>query len=239
MSGEYDIEIVLVARDQEALGRFVQDRLAGVAGIRRLTPSLRLEVYKFQTGLGPIVARDGGKLDIPAGGPLDALDAGVIRELWHDPRATNQAIAKRLRSSESTVRTRIADLRARGVLRITAIGNLSLGQDRILAFVGLELDGRTRSAVAKELARMAEVRFVSSVLGRDDLVAIVLASSPAELSRIAQERIAALPGVRAVRTSHALSFVKYDYRWALIRPAAQGRPSPPLASSTAPLTAEA
>ena len=50
MSGEYDIEIVLVARDQEALGRFVQDQLAGIAGIRRLTPSLRLEVYKFQTG---------------------------------------------------------------------------------------------------------------------------------------------------------------------------------------------
>lgn len=239
MSGEYDIEILVVARDQPALGRFVQERLGHIAGIRRLAPSLRLEVYKNQTGLGPIVASDGGELDVPSNGPLDPLAMGVIRQLWHDPRATNQAIAKRLRTSESTVRTRIADLRRRGVLRITAIGNLSLGQDGLLAFVGVELDGRARSAVARELARMNEVRFVASVLGRFDLFAIVLAASPAELSRVVHERVAALAGVRAVRTAHALSFAKYDYRWALIRAAVQGRPSPPLASSTAPLTAEA
>jgi DNA-binding Lrp family transcriptional regulator len=239
MSGEYDIEIVLVARDQEALARFVQDRLGRVAGIRRLAPALRLEVFKFQSGLGPIVAGHGGALDFPEGSPLDALEIGVLRQLWIDPRATNQAIAKKLRTSESTVRTRIADLRARGVLRITAIGELPLDRGRLLAFVGVELDGRSRAAVARELTRMGEVRFVSAVLGRFDLLAIVLAENASELSRLVHDRIAALAGVRTVRTAHALQFAKYDYRWASIRATPQGRPSPPLASSTAPLTADA
>jgi len=239
MSGEYDIEIVLVARDQAALGRFVQDQLGRVAGIRRLAPSLRLEVFKFQSGLGPIVASQRGGLDLPDDGPLDALAVGVIRQLWIDPRATNHAIARKLHTSESTVRARIAELRTRGILRITAIGNLPQAPGQVLAFVGVEIDGRSRTAVARELARMGEVRFVSAVLGRFDLLAIVLAGSAAELSRLAQERIAAVSGVRAVRTAHALSFAKYDYRWALIRATGQGKPSPPFASSTAPLTAEA
>jgi DNA-binding Lrp family transcriptional regulator len=229
MSGEYDIEIVLVARDQASLGRFVQDQLGRVAGIRRLATSLRLEVFKFQSGLGPIVASQRGGLDLPDHGPLDTLAAGVIRQLWIDPRATNNGIARNLQTSESTVRARIADLRARGILRITAIGNMPLGAAQVLAFVGVELDGRSRTAVARELARMSEVRFISAVLGRFDLLAIVLTTDAAALSRLAHERITAVSGVRAVRTAHALSFAKYDYRWGLIRGRGDGRSSPPIA----------
>jgi Lrp/AsnC family transcriptional regulator for asnA, asnC and gidA len=239
MSGEYDIEIVLVAQDQDALGRFVQDQLGRIAGIRRLAPSLRLEVFKFQSGLGPIVASHGGALEFPESSSLDALAIAIIRQLWQDPRATNQAIAKKLRSSESTVRARIAELRARGVLRITAIGNLQVGHGQLLAFVGVELDGRPHAAVAHDLCRMSEVRFAAAVLGRCDILAMVLAESSDELSRLVHERIAGLSGVRTVRSAQALRFAKYDYRWALIRASPQGRPSPPLASSTAPLTADA
>ena len=169
----------------------MQDQLGRVAGIRRLAPSPRLEVFKFQSGLGPIVASQRGGLDLPDDGPLDALAVGAIRQLWIDLRATNHAIARKLHTSESTVRARIGNSRARHPAH-HCVGNMPLGAGQVLAFVGIELDGRSRTAVARELARISEVRFVSSVLGRFDLLAIVLAGDAAKLSRLAHERVAAL-----------------------------------------------
>jgi DNA-binding Lrp family transcriptional regulator len=239
VSGPYEIEIVLVARDQDTLARFVQVELRRVSGVRALAPSLRLEVFKFETGLGPFVEVASATLDLPDDSGLDALERGVIHALWDDPRATNQAIAERLATSESTVRARIAALRVRGVLWITAQSDLRIGAGRLLAFVEIDLGDVPHADVARDLCRMPEVRFVSAVLGRCDLLAMVLAADAGELSQLVHERIARLRGVRAARCAPALRFVKYDRRWALIRPMPHGSPSPPFASSTAPLTADA
>jgi len=46
--GAQDIEILVVTRDQAALGVLVGERLAAVPGVRRLTPALALDVLKNQ-----------------------------------------------------------------------------------------------------------------------------------------------------------------------------------------------
>jgi len=46
--GTHDIEILVVAKDQEALAHLLSVQLAGIAGIRRLTPALAVDVLKNQ-----------------------------------------------------------------------------------------------------------------------------------------------------------------------------------------------
>ncbi len=46
--GAQDIEILVVARDQAHLNELISTRLGGIAGVRRLTPALALDVLKNQ-----------------------------------------------------------------------------------------------------------------------------------------------------------------------------------------------
>lgn len=46
--GTHDIEILVVAKDQDALANLLWVQLAGIAGIRRLTPALAVDVLKNQ-----------------------------------------------------------------------------------------------------------------------------------------------------------------------------------------------
>ena len=46
--GTHDVEVLLVAEDQEALNRLLNRILSTVPGIRRLTPSLAMDVLKNQ-----------------------------------------------------------------------------------------------------------------------------------------------------------------------------------------------
>ena len=46
--GTHDVEILVVAQDQSALDELINRRLAGVPGVRRLTPALAVDVLKNQ-----------------------------------------------------------------------------------------------------------------------------------------------------------------------------------------------
>ena len=46
--GAQDLEILMVAEDQDALHRLLQERIATMPGVRRLTPSLAVNVLKNQ-----------------------------------------------------------------------------------------------------------------------------------------------------------------------------------------------
>ncbi|WP_241505881.1 Lrp/AsnC family transcriptional regulator [Parahaliea mediterranea] len=52
--GTHDIEALVVAEDQAALHRLLSDRLAALPGVRRLTPSLAVNVLKNQPDWVPL-----------------------------------------------------------------------------------------------------------------------------------------------------------------------------------------
>jgi len=214
MSGGSDIEIVVVARNPSALAMFVESALHRIAGIESLSPSLRLRVLKVEAGLAPLVAPSGEALTFPADSPLDETARGIVEQLWSHPQATNQDIARRLGSSETTVRGRIADLRARRALRITAINNLRVGDDLVFAAVGVSVEPGHVEHVAERICELSEVRFAATVLGRFHLLTMVVAHTPAELSALTHATIGRVRGVARVEAAQALRFVKHDYRWA-------------------------
>src|SRR6056300_1606323 len=142
---------------------------------------------------------------------LDQTDRKIIQLLGADARMSNNQMAKVIGVTEGTVRNRIQKL-----IKISVINNINRMENPSLAFVGLDVETRAKDSVAKALSKMKEVRFVSSLIGRHDLMAFVLAEDVTKLSKVLYEEISSLPGVRFSESSIGLKYYKYDYRWARI-----------------------
>ncbi len=49
VSGEFDLEVLLLSKDHETLRDFVSTHLSSIEGIERLSPALGLELFKFES----------------------------------------------------------------------------------------------------------------------------------------------------------------------------------------------
>ncbi len=215
MIGQYDIEILVAVENHASLATFVKQELAAISGIRSCHPSLVLDVMKYETGSGPVSAGRPA-LEIPTGAAIDEVDRRIIERLWENARDTNENIALTLGLSESTVRMRINQLRARNIIHTTAIRNMAIGTDAIFVMLGLEVAGGAYEAVAEALSVMRQVHFVATVLGRHEMMAQLLVRNTSELSDLLNGAIASIPGIRSVTCAQALKIVKFDYRWTIL-----------------------
>jgi DNA-binding Lrp family transcriptional regulator len=215
MAGQYDIEMLVAAENHAALSRVVKDGISRVPGIRTLYPSLVLDVLKYRTGVG---VPDSGwpTIGLPERSAFDAVDQAIVTRLWENARATNAVIAASLGLAESTVRTRISQMRRRNLVRITAMRHTEIGGETIVGFVGISLIDGVRDSVLAVLLAMPHVTFVANVLGRFDVLAQVVAQDVRSLTA-ALTTICDIPGVRTASCAQALSLVKYDWRWTMLR----------------------
>jgi len=144
---------------------------------------------------------------------IDNIDSKIIALLGKDARMPNNKIAKAINVSEGTVRNRIAKLLKKNIINISLIRNVNQMDNPGIAFVGLDVEASLKDKIAMQLSKMAEVRFVSSLMGRHDLMAFVLADNATELSHILYQKIASLEGVQFTESSIGLKYFKYDYKW--------------------------
>jgi DNA-binding Lrp family transcriptional regulator len=49
VSGEFDLEVLILSADHESLREFVSTRVSSIRGIESLTPALGLELFKFES----------------------------------------------------------------------------------------------------------------------------------------------------------------------------------------------
>ena len=147
---------------------------------------------------------------------LDQTDKKIIQLLGADARMSNNSMAKAIAVTEGTVRNRIQKLIKNKIIKISVINNINRMENPAVAFIGLDVETRSKDSVAKALSKMKEVRFVSTLIGRHDLMAFVLAKDINILSEVLYEDISSLPGVRFSESSIGLKYYKYDYRWARI-----------------------
>ncbi len=68
-------------------------------------------------------------------------------------------MAKVIGVTEGTVRNRIQKLIQNKVIKISVINNINRLENPSLAFVGLDVETRSKDSVAKALSKMKEVRF--------------------------------------------------------------------------------
>ena len=147
---------------------------------------------------------------------LDLTDKQIIQLLGADARMSNNQMAKAIGVTEGTVRNRIQKLIQNKIIKIAVINNINRMDNPAVAFVGLDVETRSKDSIAKSLSKMEEVRFVSTLIGRHDLMAFILAQDITKLSKVLYEDISSLPGVRFFESSIGLKYYKYDYRWARI-----------------------
>ncbi|MFC1404634.1 MULTISPECIES: Lrp/AsnC family transcriptional regulator [Streptacidiphilus] len=137
------------------------------------------------------------------------MDAGLVRELQRDGRASFQALSERTGVSREAVRARVQRLLEGGRVRIVGIVSPEVAGVASLAHVSLDIAGAA-APVARVAAARRAVRFVSCTAGPRGVVADVRAAGPEALER----EFAALrraPGVRGIEVFSCTELVKDAY----------------------------
>jgi len=219
VSGEMDLEVLILSEDHESLREFVGTRLAGIAGIRQLSPSLTLEVFKFDQGSTHndhppnIPLSEAGSRPRIKG--LDNVDRRILEALWEDARQSHQAIADHVGVTEGTVRGRLKRLFEEGAVRVTTRDLTGL-DSQVLAYLWMTCDRKGLREIAHSLAQDENVVYVASLFGRADVMAIVVKQSHAEVVEYVDEWVKAREGVSDVRVEPILKTLISDMRWGIL-----------------------
>ena len=147
---------------------------------------------------------------------LDELDEKILEYLSRDATISNRKLATTLGVTEGTVRGRIKRLQEDKMIRITAVTDIAQFEKTVLAYIGVHTEHSRVVEVGRQLAALPEIRFVASMLGRFNILAMTRIEEPEQLVDLVNTSIATIPGVKHVETSLGLKFIKYDYRWGRI-----------------------
>ena len=139
------------------------------------------------------------------GAARDELDRALLTLLQANARDSAANLARRLGVARTTVLARVARLEREGVI----VGyTVRLGQDAddrgLQAWVGITVQPKSGREVERHLARMPELRQLSTVSGEFDYLALLHADSPARLDALLDE-IGAFDGVVRTHTSVVLA----------------------------------
>ena len=144
-------------------------------------------------------------------GPKDSLDTRLIELLQEDAHRSSEELARHLKVSTSTVRRRIRQLIASGVMHIVAVVDPGKVGFPLCAMIALDVAHEKLDSVLKLLASRHEVMWVSSTTGRFDIIAHARFRSTEELSNFVEKELANLEGLRDSETFICLRVSKGNY----------------------------
>jgi Lrp/AsnC family transcriptional regulator for asnA, asnC and gidA len=144
---------------------------------------------------------------------LDATDEAIIALLRADGRVPYRTIARELGLTENTVRARVRRLEESNTMRVVAVTDIEAAGFGMLLAIGVQVDGRSPEAVARDLAAFPEVFSVNVVVGAQDIEILVVTGDQASLVELVGERLAAVPGVRRLTPALALDVLKNQPDW--------------------------
>jgi DNA-binding Lrp family transcriptional regulator len=144
---------------------------------------------------------------------LDDTDNAIIALLRADGRLPFRAIARELGLTENTVRARVRRLEESNTMRVVAVTDIEAAGFGMLLAIGVQVDGRSPEAVARDLARFPEVFSVNVVVGAQDIEILVVTEDQAALNELVGGRLAAVAGVRRLTPALALDVLKNQPDW--------------------------
>lgn len=203
--GRHDIEVVAAMRDRHDMSNFTHEWLPSVRGVAALSPSLILDVWKFQD----VRENDVSDQESSSRPLLDDLDRDILACLGQNCRKSNRAVAGELGVSESAVRVRIKRMLERRQISFKYAQPAS-GSSARAALLGLGvLPGKT-TAVCHALSQVPQISFVATTLGRYDLMCSARITDLAALTALVHSELMAIDGVRRVNTSYCLEQVQHQ-----------------------------
>lgn len=146
---------------------------------------------------------------------LDQLDRGIIRLLRHDGRKSNAQMARELKSSQPTIRNRIARMTEGGVIKVAAILNPQAHGYECDVLLGIRCKPGSAEEIAESVSRRHYVLYVGYVSGGYDLLVDVLFHSDRELYDFLQRELYTHPGIVSVDVMHVIKAGRVDFDWTL------------------------
>jgi DNA-binding Lrp family transcriptional regulator len=154
------------------------------------------------------LARDAAGPLPRASAPLGPDDHTLMSELARDGRASYAELAEATHWHESTVRRRVEELRAAGLLYLDVDVDEAAFGIKTQANLCMSVTPARLAAVGSALAQHFEVPFAAATTGTSNLIASVLCWDDQALYRYITERIAALDGVTALEVVPTIRNVK-------------------------------
>ena len=125
----------------------------------------------------------------------------ILTELTKNASISVPQLSKKLNINSSVLYSRIKRLSKRNLIKkFTIVVNESLLGLNIKATVGVNRDPKRKDVIHDELLNIPEVRSLSEVTGRFDMIVTVNASNLEELHNIVIERIGKIEGIQNTET---------------------------------------
>src|SRR6201992_3076914 len=218
-SGGTEIACVVRTRAGDDDSHLLLDTLPRSRGVTGITAQCVL--HTFFGGVLSLVNKSGTLTPEqapgvpPKAGPRPAppargrrADEPLLNALELDGRTTFSELATATGWSQSTVRRRIADLRASGVLYFDVDFHHSLLEPTARGMVWLTVNPAQLSAAGEAMARHPETAYVAAMTGAANLYASVLSPSTEALYDYLTSSLAQLPGLTGVETILVMRTVK-------------------------------
>lgn len=134
-------------------------------------------------------------------GKIDDLDVKILSELAKDASISVPKLSKKININSSVVYSRIKRLVKKGLIKkfTIVINDEALGFN-VKALTGINMDSKLRDNVLNELFKIPEVREVSEVTGRFDILVTMNAHSLDEMHQLISEKIGRVEGVQKTET---------------------------------------
>jgi Lrp/AsnC family transcriptional regulator, regulator for asnA, asnC and gidA len=141
----------------------------------------------------------------------DQIDNQIITLLQKDGRISNTEIAKKLKISEATVRTRLKKLIEDEYIQIVAVSNpLKLGFE-ITGDLYIHVDMKKIDTVIMELKKIKELWYIVMTTGEQNINAEFVAKTLEELNDLVYNKISRIDGILRVETSIIMKYIKRKY----------------------------
>jgi len=138
---------------------------------------------------------------------VDDLDIAIINCLERDGRLPNTELAKKLNTSEATIRKRIKRLIDEGFIRVMAIRNRSKLGYLTDGNIRIKADTRKTKAIIDELSRLDGLWYIAQLTGAADFDLEFSVRSPDDLRELL-EKVNGIDGVLNTEVSFRLQLIK-------------------------------
>jgi len=141
---------------------------------------------------------------------LDKINQKIIKILSEDGRMPNNEIASKVGVSEGTIRNRIKKLLSEGFLKVRGLINPDKFFDKQLIYILIKLEiSRNWKEIAQKVSELPEVRSVSMITGRFDLL-VELFIEPYHLLHFLTEE---LTKIGNISSTESLVTIKNFKKW--------------------------
>jgi len=135
----------------------------------------------------------------------------MIHLLQKDGRISNIEIAKQLKISEATVRTRLKRLIEEEYIQIVAVSNpLKLGFE-VAGDLYIDVEMKKINRVIDELKKFKELWYIVVTTGQTNINAEFIVKTWDDLNSLIFNNISKIDGIIRIETSVIMTYVKRDY----------------------------